>query len=479
MKNPFMLSTALLLSTVLMLIGQTVGTAGDLTDAVISIVGLDKQDKPYCQGLGVVVSKDGMILTSASLLTNSQKAVIRTNRGAVHCMRRVIYQDDLQDLMLIKVDAHTLASAPMASDPGVKSSQKLLLVRRRGDHPRVQKVEVANTYPFSPRLMLLKIKPDSQNVEDGTPVFNEKGELVGLFHSPLGSSGQSAGCQFFLLHNFTQVSLAQKFAAASGPEDGKFRNEKNIGACTYFWKGVEASLSRDWLKAESEFSASLTSGKILPEAYYGRGVARFHLRDAKGSLKDLLEATQKSPNYALAWLWAGRAWERQGDKLKAREAYHRAADQAPELSEAWFQLGALAYKEGDLLRAKEYLSKALDDFAEDARRWWYLGQIAKAQQRPEQALAAFRRALKIDTKFVPAYMESGKMLLELGRPRDAVQFLNMSVQLEPKSPGAHYYLSLAYLLSWNSAAAWKQYFTLEQINPDLASHLAPLLERSP
>jgi tetratricopeptide (TPR) repeat protein len=478
-KNPSTLPTALLLTAVLMLTGPTAGTAGDFTDAVISVVGLDNQDKPCCQGLGVVVGKDGRILTCASLLANSQKAVIRTNRGVIYWIRRVLYQDDLQDLILIKVDAYNLPSAPIASDRGVQSSQKLLVVRRGGDHLKVQKITAARTYPFSPRLVLLKIKPDSKNDEPGTPVFTEKGELVGLLHSPLGSSGQNAGYQFFLLHNFTQVSLAQKHAAAAGPEDDKFQSCQHDRTCRNFWKGVRASLGRDWLKAEREFSASLTSGKVLPEAYYGRGVARFHMGDVSGSLEDLLEATKMSPNYALAWLWIGRAWERRGDNLKAREAYQRAADQAPKLNKAWFQLGTLAYKEGDLPRAREYLSKVTNDFAQNARRWWYLGQIAEAQEQPEQALTAFRRALETDTKFVPAYLDSGKVLLELGRPREAVQFLNMLLQLQPKSPGAHYYLALAYLLSWNSVAAWEQYFTLQQISPQIASYLAPLLERSP
>jgi predicted Zn-dependent protease len=79
---------------------------------------------------------------------------------------------------------------------------------------------------------------------------------------------------------------------------------------------------------------------------------------------------------------------------------------------------------------------------------------------------------------MPAYLEVGKLLLDLGRPKEAAQILSQAVQRQPQNSLFHYYLVLAYLNSWNNAQAWEEYFTLQRLNPDLAARLAPLLERA-
>jgi tetratricopeptide (TPR) repeat protein len=295
-----------------------------------------------------------------------------------------------------------------------------------------------------------------------------------MLHAPAASA--QPGIHFYLLHKFALLPLTGKKTGEAREWPGNAGDGQSTISYDSFWKGVAASLGHEWHKAEREFSAAITSCVGLPEASYGRGVARYHQGDIQGSLKDLGEATRQSPTYALAFLWAGRAWERQGNTLNARAAYQQAADLAPPLSEAWFHLGALAYKEGDLLAAQEYLEKAHDDFDQAAKRWWYLGHIAWSRGQHEKAWSAFQRALELDPKLAPAYLDGGKVLLELGRPREASHILGKLVQLEPQRATARYHLALAYQLSWNTAAAWEQYFTLQQLNPQMAAHLASRLE---
>ena len=70
------------------------------------------------------------------------------------------------------------------------------------------------------------------------------------------------------------------------------------------------------------------------------------------------------------------------------------------------------------------------------------------------------------------------MLVEdAGQAKEAVDLLQNAVRLEPRQATARYYLALAYLLSWNPGGAWEQYFALQEISPDLAASLAPILEK--
>jgi tetratricopeptide (TPR) repeat protein len=240
---------------------------------------------------------------------------------------------------------------------------------------------------------------------------------------------------------------------------------------------VQDSLNLKWQEAQEQFTAALAAPGGLPEASFGRGVARYHLGDNEGAAQDLLEATRRLPHYALAAFWLGKAWERLGNLTEAREAYQRAVSQAPDLKEAWFSLGVLAYKEGRLDEARKCLEHAGNGVDQAGQRAFYLGNIARSQGRLEQARAAFVEAVKQDPGFLPAYVEGSKTLLDLGRPQEAVGLLTELRRRDPKLPLARYYLALAHHASWNAKEAWEQYLALQQLDPALASRLAPLLEQ--
>jgi tetratricopeptide (TPR) repeat protein len=246
-----------------------------------------------------------------------------------------------------------------------------------------------------------------------------------------------------------------------------------------FWDGVAATIGQNWELAQKKFTIAIAPPAQLPEAYYGRGVSRYHLGNYQGATEDLLEATRRLSGYALAFFWLGKTWQQRGDQEAAYAAYRQAVEISPDLYEAWFYLGEIAYKSGDQDKAKECLEKAEGDLPQAAMRAWYLGNIARNEQRLPEALAAFKQAIRVDPKFFPGYLEGGKLLLlDLGESREAVVWLSQAVSLKPHNAEVRYFLSLAHHLSWNAAAAWEQCFALEKIQPDLAGQLATILERN-
>jgi tetratricopeptide (TPR) repeat protein len=101
-----------------------------------------------------------------------------------------------------------------------------------------------------------------------------------------------------------------------------------------FWEGVLLSLRREWPETQKKFTAAINQPGVLPEAFFGRGAARYHLGDWDGAEKDLEEATRRLPGYALAFLWLGKARERQGKAAAAAGDYDQAAKLSPDLIEA-------------------------------------------------------------------------------------------------------------------------------------------------
>ena len=456
------------------------GTAKGPVGAIVAVVSLDDQGKPWRQGLGVVVGKEGKVLTSASILAQSRGGLIITDGGGLHLIKRIAQIDALQDLAFLEVEAQGLEAAPLGNPGSLRAGDKVTIGSRQGKQSLLKEAQVSGTYPVSPRLILLKIQPPDLEKLPGAPVFNPRGEVVGLLHSfSSQTTPPSAGGLLFFLA-LDQGGWPKTGKAEEGQQKvpdfspGEPKNEPWV----FFWQGVAAGLKQQWTKARDRFTLALVTPHRLPEASYGRGVARYHLGDYPGAVQDLEEAARGVPGYAMAFLWLGRSWERQGNRQQAQEAYQQAVAADSNLGEAWFQLGLMAYKEGRLPQAREFLQKAQGDFPQTAERWWYLGNIFLVQDRRQEALEAFQQAVRLDPGLSQAYLEAGKLLLNLGRPKEAAQILSQGVQQRPQDSLFHFYLAVAYLSSWNNARAWEEYFTLQRLNPELAARLIPMLERA-
>jgi len=442
----------------------------------VSVVVVNEQGDPCRQGQGVIVGKDGRLLTSAALLAPGRGAIAKTAGGEKLVVRQVLSWDFFQDLALVQVEAEALPAAPLGTPQGVRTGEQVW-VGVRHNPPALKEARVAGMMPFSPRLTLLRLEPGNLEADLGAPVFNGKGELVGMLHAFAGDGEKFPGCQFFLARDRSHLPAVKEMKEEEAPEwPEKVEDAPNFRAYRVFWEGVASSLRQDWKGAREKFSAALQLPPPLPEALYGRGVARYHLGDYEAAAQDLEQASRALPGYALAFLWLGKSRERQGQPDAALAGYEKAATADPGLSEAWFQWGTALYRRGDLARAQECLERAGDDFPQAAQRWWYLGIIYQSKERGVEAAAAFRRATRLDPQFFPAYLEGGRVNQRLGQASEAAALLQEAVRLKPRHPAARYYLALAYLSAWKPAAAWEQYFVLQDLAPDLAASLATLLE---
>jgi len=442
-------------------------------ELVVSVVSLDSEKKPYRQGLGIVIGKDGKVLTSGAILGQCQAGIIKTGAGEMYLFQKVLQRDRFQDLALVQIEGENFPGAFIRLASGSPTAGPVQVAVQHNGSLQMRPASLVKTLPFSPRLVLLKIEPGDLGKDLGATVINGKGELVGMRHSFAGSPGKSDSFQFYLARDGSH--LPREFILENAP---KGNPESTATNSADFWEGVAASSRQDWKSAQDRFTAALSCPEKLPEAYFGRGVARFHLGEYGRAVPDFQEATRRLPRYALAFLYLGQAWERQEKVEEAKGAYRQAVAADPDLGEAWFRLGVLLYQLGRLGEAQECLQKAGDHFPQVAQRWWYLGGIAQAQRRWQDALEALNQAIKADPGFFPAYLEEGKLLVrDLGRPKEAVPLLKEAVRLDPRHALARYYLALAHLMCWNPAGVWEQYFVLQDLAPELAASLAAAMEK--
>ena len=166
--------------------------------SVVRVVGLDKQDNPQRQGLGVVLGQDGRILTSASLLIPGGAGVVLTGQGAKYLIQEVAYLNEFQDLAVIKVNAEQLPKVDMGLVKRLHSGEAVRLGLYQKNRVILQEAQVASVYPFSSRLILIKLNPPLSEAEPGAPLLDSRGDLVGLVHSFAGKKGNGGGFMVIL-----------------------------------------------------------------------------------------------------------------------------------------------------------------------------------------------------------------------------------------------------------------------------------------
>lgn len=141
--------------------------------------------------------------------------------------------------------------------------------------------------------------------------------------------------------------------------------------------------------------------------------------------------------------WRGRLLERLRRLPEAIAAYRQAAAAEPGDPRPHRALGFLCGEARQWAEAETHLSRALA-LAPDAVTWFNLGWLRDRMGRREEAIAAFREAVRLDPRLDRAWYGLGMALAAEGRHAEAVSALEQAAVLEPRNPHIWYALGMAH-----------------------------------
>jgi tetratricopeptide (TPR) repeat protein len=127
----------------------------------------------------------------------------------------------------------------------------------------------------------------------------------------------------------------------------------------------------------------------------------------------------------------------------------------PSRADARFFLALVDYKRGQFSNCVVVLQTALKDGIIDSDLHYLKAEclLKKDSTNGEQALKELDYAIDLNTKSVAARALRGKLLLESGRPKQAVADLELARQQDPQSRAALYNLARAYQAEGRTAEA--------------------------
>ena len=153
----------------------------------------------------------------------------------------------------------------------------------------------------------------------------------------------------------------------------------------------------------------------------------------------------------------GLVLDRLGRRDEAEEMLRRAIASAPERGEAVTNLAALlrvAKRPADAEAVLRAALPALELYPGVLRE---LGMAAEEQQRYEEAIELYERAIALDPDDGDARECLGSMLLSLARYKEAQAAYEAAIERKPEKPGPHFSLGCILLLQQEFARGWREY----------------------
>ncbi len=198
------------------------------------------------------------------------------------------------------------------------------------------------------------------------------------------------------------------------------------------------------------------------------GVTYLDQRNLPMAMRELAKASELDPSNAEVEMVLGLAYQARGDLSKAEEHLRRAISMRPDYADARNNLGII------LAERKEW-DKAIREFEAAAanvmyttpeRAFFNLGEAYRTKGDPAGAEGAYRRALRANDRYAPAYTALSEVLGRQGKWNDAASNLARCVEVLPDYVSCWMGLGRAYLRLSRPADALKAFDKVLELSSD-------------
>lgn len=173
-------------------------------------------------GSGVVISEDGIILTARHVVEDANSIQVKSNNG-VYKSGQILYIDEDEDFAFIKVDSNCKFET-FGEYSDVELGDWVYIIGTPIDKELFNTIIYGSVSSLDRRLgyfsekLLLQLDANIEGGYSGGPVFNTKGEIIGIV------VGKYSGTSICICTPIT--SIVNKFFNL--PLTGRFEREKDV-----------------------------------------------------------------------------------------------------------------------------------------------------------------------------------------------------------------------------------------------------------
>lgn len=194
-------------------------------------------------------------------------------------------------------------------------------------------------------------------------------------------------------------------------------------------------------------SPEAESGRPLPprrpmnasaRSHYQRGLQLAAQGNSAGAIEAFQAALSSDSNAYKAAYNLGVIADRAGQEGRAMQFYQQALRIQPDYERAIEGIARIQLRRGSASEAINFVTPLANTWERNLHIQAVLGDVLVQANRPEEGIAAARRALRRDERFVPAMVVLVKANLRLGRNELAESILNQAIETNGNLAELHY-----------------------------------------
>ena len=408
---------------------------GDNKSRVVILFSYDKEGRQIDHATGFIVRDDGAVLTSYHFVSNAAEIKIKTEDTMLH-VKGILYIDRKNDIAVLKIEGKDLTAVKISDDVIGPEGQRIYMIGSpRGEDKILFEGTLRGVKDITPERKLLLITAPVTKGSSGSPVFNEKGEVIGI-------------ATFFM-------DEAQPF---------------------YFAMPVSRVKSGLSVKKITPLDkAELIASENTTEHWFNLGAVYDSLgmyTDASGAYQRAIEI---DPEDAIAHNNLGVVYANLGIYSYAIREHNEAISLKPDYQEAYYNLGVDYIKSDKVQMAAETFETAIRLKPDDARSYNNLAIAFFKSGKLKEALETIKQTILIKSDYPEAYYNLGAVYSQMNMYAEAAEALKQFIRLKPDVPEVHLRLGIIYSMQ-DTDSALKEYEILKNLDTESAQVLQKIIQ---
>lgn len=338
--------------------------------AVLIIEGIRK-DGGTTQSSGCVVHRSGLILTTAHQVENIKTLLGRQSDGTTFNLS-VVEVDPARELALLRADRELPAASVIGNANALSAGATLVTIATPVNLDfSVATGIVANTSRTFHGFPVIQAELTAAPGSSGGPVFNKRGELVGLIMGVLEE---------------------QSWATIVIPVNNAYSMLERHGL-------YQTQLPPNSYEQELAPASGISEMELRALEAYNRGTQTLDVAD---KTLQYSRAVELLPDFYEAWFNLAVVLGQDADKNKAFEAYKQALTLRAESTETRRNLGRLYLEQEDYDNAIRVFKEVTDLLPEEAQSFNDLGEAYRKAGKQRLAIEAYTHAISLDEYYANA-----------------------------------------------------------------------------
>lgn len=152
----------------------------DNNKAVVVIVTYGKDGKPLSQGSGFIIGQDGIVVTNYHVISNAINIKVKAG-DKVFDVEGLLSIDKENDLVVLKIKGNKLPAVKLGDADKENIGEKVFVISSpEGFEGTISEGILSGIRAITPKQKILQITAPISHGSSGAPVFNVKGEVIGI-----------------------------------------------------------------------------------------------------------------------------------------------------------------------------------------------------------------------------------------------------------------------------------------------------------